>query len=107
MKGVDEFLCKGGGVLSKFIRPVDNFVVYVGKIIVCADGSFPELPRILALKGAEIICCCLNTPKRQDEEFAKERIAHIAACRAIENMCFYIGCNRVGSDDPTLPSERS
>lgn len=67
-------------------------------IIICGDSSFPELSRVLALKGAEIICCCYNVPKHEGIEFTKERISHIAACRAIENMCFYIGCNRVGSD---------
>ena len=67
-------------------------------IIICADGSFPELSRILALKGVEIICCCYNVPKLPEMEFMNERISHIAACRAIENMCFFIGCNRVGSD---------
>jgi omega-amidase len=67
-------------------------------IIICADGSFPELSRILALKGVEIICCCYNVPKLPGMEFMNERISHIAACRAIENMCFFIGCNRVGSD---------
>jgi omega-amidase len=67
-------------------------------VIICADGSFPELSRILALKGVEIICCCYNVPKLPEKEFMSERISHIAACRAIENMCFFIGCNRVGSD---------
>ncbi len=27
-----------------------------------------------------------------------ERISHVAACRAPENVCFFIGCDRVGSD---------
>jgi omega-amidase len=67
-------------------------------VIICADGSFPELSRILALKGVEIICCCYNVPKLPEKEFMGERISHIAACRAIENMCFFIGCNRAGSD---------
>jgi predicted amidohydrolase len=67
-------------------------------MIICAEGSFPELSRILALKGVEIICCCYNVPKFPGMEFMNERVSHIAACRAIENMCFFVGCNRVGSD---------
>lgn len=67
-------------------------------MIVCADASFPELSRLLALKGAEIICCSDNVPISPGREYRLERIHHITACRAIENMLFYIRCNRVGSD---------
>ena len=79
---------------------VNVFNTELGKIgiVVCADGSFPETSRMLALKGAEIICACYNVPKLAGKEFMNERIQHIGACRAIENMCFFIGCNRVGSD---------
>ena len=68
-------------------------------IQVCMDGSFPELSRVYALKGAEIICTVYNVPKRAGMDFLLERIYHQACCRAIENVGFYIGCNRVGSDE--------
>jgi len=29
-------------------------------IMICYDGSFPEVPRSLALQGAEMICWCMN-----------------------------------------------
>ena len=82
-----------GNTLNVFQTELGN----IG-LIVCADASFPEVSRMLALKGAEIICCCYAVPKTPGWEFMNERISHIAACRAIENICFFIGCNRVGND---------
>ena len=68
-------------------------------LVVCANGSFPEVSRVLALKGAEIICChCLTVPKLLEKEFMNERVSHNAACRALGNVCCFIGYNRVGSD---------
>ncbi len=66
-------------------------------IMVCADAAFPELSRVFALKGAEIICCCYNVAITPGRECRLERIYHAAACRAFENMIFYVGCNNVGS----------
>jgi predicted amidohydrolase len=77
------------------------FATELGNIAmqVCADGSFPEPSRIFTLKGAEIICTPYNVPVIAGKDCLKERIYHVATCRAIENLNFYIGCNRVGSDE--------
>jgi len=93
IQGEEKHYFYPGNTATVFPTEVGNIGV-----LVCADQCFPELPRILALKGAEIICSCLNVPKLPGLKFMNERISHIAACRAIENMCFFIGCNRVGGD---------
>lgn len=63
---------------------------------VCYDGRFPELTRILSLKGAEIICAIWNTPgvEHMDPMSHKYR-AHV---RAQENGNYFLACNRVGKE---------
>ena len=61
---------------------------------VCYDAIFPELSRILALKGAEIICAVFNRPKRP----SYDSLYHVAATRAYENRIYFIICNRVGKE---------
>lgn len=79
---------------------VEVFPTELGNIAiqVCADGTFPELTRAFTLEGAEIICTPYNVPKRAGREYLRERARSIAVCRALENMNFYVACNRVGSD---------
>jgi len=57
-------------------------------IMICFDWIFPEVARILALKGAEIICHPANLvlPFCQDAMIT----------RAIENRVFCITANRIG-----------
>lgn len=52
-----QYFCLGNAV-SVFATELGN----IG-ILFCADGSFPEVSRILALKGAEILCGCYNVTK--------------------------------------------
>ena len=61
-------------------------------MLVCYDGRFPELSRVLALKGAEIICALSASPRveHQYPEMDKYR----ADCRAQENGVYFIACNR-------------
>lgn len=76
------------------------FTTDLGKIglLVCYDCRFPEASRILALKGAEIICSVWNvsggfgtvTP---DMDSLKYR----AYTRAQENGLFFVACNRSGT----------
>jgi predicted amidohydrolase len=63
-------------------------------MVVCYDAIFPELSRVLALKGAEIIVAPFNRPKRP----AYDSLYHVAAMRAYENRVYFIACNRVGKD---------
>lgn len=63
-------------------------------IVVCYDAIFPEISRILTLKGAEIICAPFNRPKRP----SYDSLYHVAAMRAYENRIYFIACNRVGKE---------
>jgi len=63
--------------------------VKVGMII-CFDWVFPEITRVLALKGAEIIC----HPANLVLPFAQKTML----ARSIENRVFTITANRIGGD---------
>lgn len=59
---------------------------------ICYDLRFPEIFRRAAMRGAEIITVIANWPA--------ERTAHwlpLLQARAIENLCYVVGVNRVGS----------
>ncbi|MBQ2834370.1 MAG: carbon-nitrogen family hydrolase [Clostridia bacterium] len=65
--------------------------------IICYDIRFPELARILALKGANILFVVSQWPR--------ERIFHLhslAAARAIENQMFVVCCNSCGTAEGTV-----
>ena len=59
-------------------------------VMVCFDWFFPETARVLALKGADVICHSANLvlPYCQD--------AMITRC--LENRVFAVTCNRTGSE---------
>ena len=64
-------------------------------ITICYDGQFPELTRLLALKGAEILCMLWNMPSFSNPP---ELLDHITAVRAAENRMYAVSCNRIGAD---------
>ncbi|MDP6100533.1 MAG: carbon-nitrogen hydrolase family protein [Dehalococcoidia bacterium] len=72
-------------------------------LMVCYDASFPELPRLLALKGAEILCSVHATPKGAVGKVLGdlEPHKHRAIVRAQENAAYYISCNRAGIEGAT------
>ncbi|MBI4320887.1 MAG: carbon-nitrogen hydrolase family protein [Chloroflexi bacterium] len=74
-------------------------------MMVCYDASFPELARVLALKGAEIICCVFAAPSKGAIEL--RRFEARAMTRAMENQVFFVACNRVGVQDDTVFSGHS
>ena len=80
-----------GNKIEVFQTPLGN----IGMLI-CYDGRFPELSRIMTLKGAEIICVITASPniRFQYPEMDRNR----ADCRAQENGVFFITCNRVGKE---------
>ncbi len=64
-----------------------------GALAICYDLRFPELFRRYALAGAGILLL--------PSEWPAPRIEHwrtLLKARAIENQCFVVACNRVGSD---------
>ncbi|MCS7137683.1 MAG: acyltransferase [Candidatus Caldarchaeum sp.] len=74
----------------------DNSVKF--GVIICYDRHFPEGPRILALKGAEIVfvpTCTGYYPEMWETELA----AHAAF-----NTIYVCGVNRVGKEFPDQPA---
>jgi predicted amidohydrolase len=68
----------------------DNFII---SPFVCFDLRFPELFRIAAFNGAEIISV--------SSQFPASRIGHwrsLLTARAIENQCFVVASNTCGFD---------
>jgi predicted amidohydrolase len=60
---------------------------------ICYDLRFPELFRLAALAGAEVVMIGASWPS--------PRAAHrraLATARAIENQAYVIACNRIGRD---------
>jgi predicted amidohydrolase len=64
---------------------------------ICYDLRFPELYRALVKKGAEIIVCPAAWPYlRLDHWITLNR------ARAIEEQCYFVGCNQAGTPVPTI-----
>lgn len=85
------------------------FKTELGQIgmIVCADRRFPELTRVLTLKGAEIVCCVANLPSAEKARRDPQSIYFIPRCRAMENRVFFIESSRVGTQEQITFSGRS
>ncbi len=60
---------------------------------ICYDLRFPELYRLYAKEGAEILVNIANWPVPRIEHWT-----HLLKARAIENLAFAIGVNRTGTD---------
>lgn len=84
-----------GGRVEVFETPLGT----IG-LMVCYDGRFPELCRVLALKGAEIICSVWNRPFI-DGYLGAESNRALALVRAQENGVYYIHSNRAGQEGDT------
>ncbi|MFN2466729.1 MAG: carbon-nitrogen hydrolase family protein [Gaiellaceae bacterium] len=67
---------------------------------VCYDVRFPELYRILALEGAEL----LSVPAHFTERTGRDHWEVLLRARAIENQCFVAAAAQVGE---TRPGRRS
>lgn len=67
----------------------------LGKIglMICFDSFFPELARLLALKGADIIAIISAAPSTSKPMFDK-----VLPARAVENTLFVLYCNIVGTE---------
>ncbi len=67
---------------------------------VCYDLRFPELFRILAVRGAEIVV----TPSAFTLATTRDHWAVLVRARAIENQCFLIAPNQIGTHAPGMRS---
>ena len=83
-----NWVIKGGHSLRVF----DTDAGRVG-ILICYDVEFPELARLMALEGLEI----LFVPFWTDTKNGYLRVRHCAQARAIENECYAVICGSVGN----------
>jgi predicted amidohydrolase len=72
------------------------FDTQIGKvgIIICYDIFFPEIVRLLRLKGAEVIVCISASPSVRRNYFEI-----LTAARALENTAYVAYVNLVGIED--------
>jgi len=63
-------------------------------LIVCYDVFFPEITRLLRLKGSQLIVCISASPAVRREFFETLTVA-----RAIENTAYLVYVNLVGVED--------
>jgi predicted amidohydrolase len=68
-------------------------------VSVCYEAEIPEVSRILALKGAEIILC----PSYTFTEFGFWRVRHCAQARCVENQIYFAHCCTIGHPGAPLP----
>jgi predicted amidohydrolase len=68
----------------------------VAGLSVCYDVRFPELYRILAVQGAEII----TVPAAFTLATTRDHWETLLRARAIENQCFVIAPNQIGAHPP-------
>lgn len=87
-----ERLSGGGWTTPGYEAPV--FSTRLGHIgmIICYDGDFPELSRVMALKGAEII----TRPSALLRSYEIWEMTNMA--RAYDNHVYMVAVNAVGSD---------
>lgn len=84
-----------------YFKPGEDYPVFnmdFGKlgVMICYDGGFPEVSRILALRGSELILCPSAFPT-----WDKDMWDIYFKSRALENACFVAGINRVGKEGST------
>ncbi len=79
---------KGGNQLKAF----DTDSGRIG-ILICYDSEFPELSRLLADEGMDI----LFVPFLTDTQNGFSRVRHCAQARAIENECYVVIAGSVGN----------
>jgi predicted amidohydrolase len=91
---------------KQFFYPGDAPIVYqteLGAIgmQVCYDGRFPETTRLLALRGAEIVCSLWCVPAIFTVPDAENSLRYRTYTRAQENGVYFLSCNRSGWEGKT------
>lgn len=64
-------------------------------ILICYDRHFPELAKVLALKGAQLLVIATGAP---DVKGRSNTWRSVLVCRAIENNVYVLGVNRYGEE---------
>nr|GGG88286.1 hydrolase [Virgibacillus oceani] len=90
---LDEHLYLAGGQKKVQVFELDD--VKMG-LIICYDLRFPELARMIALEGAQVLHIVAEWPSARKDHWRALQIA-----RAIENQFFVVSGNTVGSCNGT------
>jgi predicted amidohydrolase len=90
--GVDCFTVRGNEPYKVLDTPVGRIGLQI-----CYDWRFPEITRVLALQGAEMIIHPTNSPIQ-----AREIAEYITRARAVENAVFFVTANRCGTEGGTV-----
>lgn len=77
-----------GEGLTVFATPLGRIAIQV-----CYDIEFPEISRLLGLRGVDIIFVPFST----DDKKAYNRVRYTAQARAIENGCYVVLSGNVGN----------
>jgi predicted amidohydrolase len=67
-------------------------------LTICYDLRFPELYRILAVRGATVV----TVPAAFTETTTRDHWEVLLRARAIENQCFVVAANQVGEPAPGM-----
>ncbi len=93
----------------KWVSPGASFPVIdtaLGRVglMICADARAPEIPRILALKGAEMIIDLVNLTStgKDPEKLSNPQIDYMLPVRALENRVWLIVADKVGLEAGTV-----
>ena len=85
--GDNLFFRPGPLTVRTFRLPLRSGSIRAG-IVICYDVRFPELIRVLALRGMKILFVPARWPRQRDEAWRS-----LLKARAIENQIFVVGCN--------------
>lgn len=95
--GADRFTTPGDDSYEVYDTPIGRIGLQV-----CYDWRFPEITRVLALQGAEVIAHPTNSPVA-----ARGLADFLPRARAVENAVFFAMANRVGVESDTTFFGRS
>jgi predicted amidohydrolase len=88
----DHRFFRGGTGVRSFLIPVKDTRVRAG-VIICYDLRFPELSRILACEGIQLLLVPARWPAVRDDAWQT-----LLKARAIENQIFVAGCDAADSE---------
>jgi len=88
----DHRFFRAGSVVRSFLVPVKGRRIRAG-VIICYDLRFPELGRMLAREGIQLLLVPARWPAVRDDAWQT-----LLKARAIENQVFVAGCDAADSE---------